>query len=417
MLLLSLRNLITRPLTVGIAVILLALGLGLATALLQLQQQMQAQFERNLAGIDMVLSAKGSPLQIVLCSMYHVDAPTGNIPLSAARPFLNPKHPLIKTAAPLALGDSYRAHRIVGTTPQFLDIYAAQLSKGALFKKTLEVVAGSDAAERLGLHIGSTFTSEHGLSADSVMMHEGHTFKVVGILSPTGSVADQLLLTPIESIWEMHESHDETTQHAAPTSSDSTTAKLGNTALLAASPDQELTSILIQYRAKNFQTLQMPRNINENTDLQAASPAYEINKLAYQTGLGFEAMKVLAYCIVGVSALSVLLSLLAALKDRRQELALMRVMGGTRLGMFGLIAAEGVWIALLGSILGLVLGHSAIGLIAEHLQTQYRYHISAWQYLPAEGWLVVGALGIGLLAAAIPAWLTYQLDISRTLSE
>ncbi len=418
---LSLRNLLIRPLTVSIAVLLLALGLGLATALLQLQYQMAAQFERNLAGIDMVLGAKGSPLQMVLCSMYHIDAPTGNIPLSAARPFLNPKHPLIKTAVPLALGDCYLSHRIVGTTTPFLTLYNAKIAQGTLFSKGFEVVAGADAAQRLGLSIGSTFTSEHGLNADSVMMHEGHPFKVVGILEPTGSVADQLLLTTIQSVWDMHEAHHDHPDEAHEISqiqvTESQTSDVNsNTDLLAANPEREITNILIQYRAKNFQTLQMPRNINENTDLQAASPAYEVNKLAYQTGLGFEAMKILAYCIVAVSAFSVLLSLLAALKDRRQELALMRVLGGTRTRMFGLIAAEGFWIALIGSIFGILLGHMAIALIAGHLQTEYRYHITPWLWLAAEGWLIVGALFIGLLAASIPAWMTYRLDISRTLS-
>lgn len=367
---------------------------------------MQAQFERNIAGTNMVLGAKGSPLQLVLCGLYHIDVPTGNIPLQAAAPFLNPRHPLIKEAVPLSIGDSYRLHRIVGTTPAFLTYYQASVAEGRVFASSLEVVAGASAARRLGLKIGSNFLSEHGLNADSIHLHEGHQFKVVGILMPTNSVADQLLLTPLESIWDMHaehrhdedDAHDDH-QHEADTDS------------------REITNVLVRFKNHNFQTLQMPRNINENTDLQAASPAYEVNKLAYQTGLGFDALRVLAYIIVGVSALSVLFSLLAALKDRRQELALMRVMGSSRERLFSLIALEGIWIAALGTLLGLLLGHLGIAAVSGYMEEQYRYHLNALSWLSAETLLIVGALVIGLLAAAFPAWRSYSMDISKTLAE
>ena len=121
----SWKNIINKPLNTTLSLVLFALGVGLISLLLMLNKQIQDKFEKNLAGIDLVLGAKGSPLQLILSSMYHIDAPTGNVSLKEIRPFMNPKHPLIETAIPLSMGDSYRAYRILGTDQTILPLYAA----------------------------------------------------------------------------------------------------------------------------------------------------------------------------------------------------------------------------------------------------------------------------------------------------
>ena len=394
---LSWKNLISKPLNLFLNVVLFALGVGMVSFLLLVNTQLGDKFEKNLAGIDMVIGAKGSPLQLILSSMYHIDAPTGNIPLEAATPFLNPKHPLIETAIPLSLGDNYQGNRIVGTTPAFLDLYEAEIGEGNLWSKDFECVVGANVAKDKALKIGSAFHSAHGLVHDDLMAHAHHDFVVSGILKPTGSVADQLILTSTETIWHVHEEED-------------------------AEPDAEkeekaITSILVKFRGQNFRTLSMPRAINENTNMQAATPAIQMNQLYANIGVGEKALRWLAALIIGVSMVSIFISLFSSLKERKYELAIMRVMGASPGKNFALILTEGIMLAFFGCLVGLGLSHGGMALLADRLKEAYRYEFDAGIFLRDEIYLMLGALVIGLLAALIPAVQASRTDISETLAK
>ncbi|MCC6725564.1 MAG: ABC transporter permease [Saprospiraceae bacterium] len=462
MLKLSWKNLVNKPLNMALSLILFALGVGLISLLLNLNHQIEERFNKNLAGVDLVLGAKGSPLQMILCAMYHVDNPTGNISIEKCKAFLNPKHPLLKQVVPLSLGDSYRNYRIVGTTYDILQFYNASLAEGNLWANPMEATVGADVASALHLHVGDTFKSSHGL-VEGIEEHE-HDFKVVGILQPAGSVIDQLILTPSESIWESHahedgsstvgsgqspdeasidsstvrqlavgskdsassgehEGHDhEGHEHTkvAPTKYDSLTiSQLAQQQRLELmeQTDKDITAILVRFRSRtNIQALNMGRNINENTDLMAASPPIEIARLQTNLGLGADALKALAWVIVVVSGLSIFISLYSSLRDRRYELALMRVMGGSRGTLFQLIITEGLLLAAMGYVLGILLSHLSMGILAGFMKNTYRYSFSGTQFLPEEGWLLLGALAVGFVAALIPALQARRTDISETLS-
>jgi len=160
----------------------------------------------------------------------------------------------------------------------------------------------------------------------------------------------------------------------------------------------------------------MQRQINENTEMQAATPAIEINRLYSMMGTGTDALQTLAYVIVFVSGLSIFISLFSSLKDRKYELALMRVMGSSPSKLFFLIILEGLILAVLGFIIGIFLSHVGMSVLSNYLEDAYRYTFSGWEFLKEEWYLLAGALGIGFLAAVIPALQARKTDISRTLS-
>ncbi len=418
---LSWKNLINKPLSLLLSLVLFSLGVGLVSLLLLVTRQLEEKFEKNLAGIDLVIGAKGSPLQLILSGMYHIDAPTGNIPISEVRPFLNPRHPLIQRAVPLSLGDSYRNYRIVGTTSAFFDLYQASIAEGRSFENAMEAVAGAEAARSLGLKIGDTFHSSHGLAEDEDMEHEESTFTLCGILKPTGSVADQLILTPAQSIWAVHdhgsvfdeaeaEPHEDHEDHEAHEPIDISKP-------LTDYPDKDITSLLIQFKGRNIQTLNMQRSINENTDLQAATPAIEITRLYTLMGLGADALRWLAFVIIAVSGLSIFISLYSSLKDRRYELALMRTMGASPFTLFALIILEGLFLAIMGYLIGMLLSHGGMQLLAGFMMDAYRYTFTGTQFLKEEGYLLLGALAVGFLASVIPAFQASHTDIHETLAE
>lgn len=408
---LSWKNIVHKPSSTVLSLVLFALGTGLIALLLLINRQLEDKFEKNQAGIDLVIGAKGSPLQLILSSMYHIDAPTGNINIGEAKAFIRPGHPLIKLAIPLSLGDSYKGYRIVGASPAILDLYSASLEQGEIWNEPLQVVAGAAVAEALQLKIGDTFQSSHGfVMDDDLVHHEAGAFKITGILKPTGAVVDQLLLTANQSLWAVHEHAEEEEgeahEHAA--------YELDKP--LYEWTDKAITSILIQYKARNAMTLNMPRAINENTNMQAANPVWEINRLYGMLGDSAMALQALAAIIVIVSGLSVFLSLYAALRDRKYELALMRVMGASRSKLFALILMEGVLLAAIGCVLGLALSHIGMEVFAGVLKSSYRYSFTGWMFLKAELWLWLGAIAIGLLAAMAPAFQARNTDISETLA-
>ena len=451
-LLLSWKNLIAKPLSMLLTLVLFALGVGLISLLMILQKQTQDQFDKNLAGIDLVVGAKGSKLQLILGSMYHVDNPTGNITIKEARPFMNPKHPLIEMSVPLSLGDSHKGYRIVGTEKNILDLYNAEIGEGRLWNKVMEVTLGASVATDLKAKIGTRFKSSHGLIEDDNLIHEdSKDFVVVGILQPTGSVIDQLILTRTESIWEVHDGHahdeeggheehaheegghddhgdeEDTHDHSGHERHDHAEGEHDHAAhaeeesivqkTLLDYPDKSITSLLIKFKGRGFQTLNMGRQIDVNTDMIAASPAIEINRLYANMGVGINGLTYLAYLITFVSALSIFISLFSSLKDRKYELALMRVMGASRGKVFGLILVEGLLLAVLGCFLGLLLSHVGMHVLAGYMKESYRYTFSGMTFLKQEYFLIAGALLLGIVAAFIPAVQASRTDISETLGQ
>ena len=191
-LLLGLRTIGRRPLPAVLTVLLLMLGIATVVVLLLFQREFEDRLGRDARGIDLVVGAKGSGLQLVLCAVFHIDVPTGNVPLAELRDIA--RHPMIASVIPLSLGDAYRGFRIVGTTPAYVNHYAGRLAEGRLWERSMEAVMGSRAARETGLRAGGSFIGAHGLEGDSGFHHDEDPYRVVGVLRETGSVLDRLIL-------------------------------------------------------------------------------------------------------------------------------------------------------------------------------------------------------------------------------
>ena len=435
------KNLAHQPLRALLSILLLALSVGLVSLLTNVRTQADEQFDRNLAGIDLVVGAKGSPLELVLNSMYQVGYPTGNVTLGEVKAFFNPKHPIVADAVPLSAGDAYRGYRIVGTTPKLLDWYGATVAEGAVWAEDFAVTIGSEVAAKTGLRVGDTFRSSHGIidEGDEGIEHEDD-FRVVGILAKSGTVMDQVILTTNQSYWHTHDHSDEGVGAAAgaeesedgaggdhaghdhshdsePTSRAHHDHDHSSAAtLLEEDPDKEITALLVRYRNKSsFQALSFPRNLNENTGLLAANPAYEINEVRRQFDGGQRMLGLLAGVITLVSAFSVFIALYTSLRERRYELALLRSLGAGRGKLFGLILIEALLIAVLGYALGIALSHGVLALLAGNVDEEFRYQLDAGRFFAPEFWLLAGALGLAALAAFVPALRAARTDIGETL--
>ena len=206
---LSWRYLWSRPLATALNLLLLTLGLAAITLVLLVATQIDRAFERDLRGIDLVVGAKGSPLQLILAGVFHIDVPTGNIPLAEVQRLQ--AHPMVEQVIPLSLGDSYLGHRIVGTEPAYVAHYAATPAHGRLWQQPMEAVLGASAAQALAQGgqgdarlLGAQFVGSHGLGGGG-HAHGDHPYTVTGVLAPCGCVLDRLILTGTESVWQVHE--------------------------------------------------------------------------------------------------------------------------------------------------------------------------------------------------------------------
>ena len=400
------KNIIHKPLNTALCISLLTFGVGIISLLLIMQHQLEQKFSRDLKNIDLVVGAKGSPLQLVLSAIYHLDAPTGNIKLAEAKKIMN--NPMVKEAIPLAYGDSYRGYRILGTTADYVTKYDAEVQQGKLFSKKMEVTVGADVAQRTGLKLGDTFFGTHG-DVKGGHVHDNYSYTIVGILEKTNTVLDNLLLTNVESVWEVHNEHPK----APPTTLDLQDNDQDQDHSAADSMD--ITAILLKYKTK-MSVLSMPRLINEQTNMQAVLPALEINRLFYMIGVGVSTLKLIAGGIMLMAGFSVFFGLYSRLKERKYELALLRTVGYKRSHLFTLLVSEGILLALIGYILGW--GLSRLGLYFVNHQAQNDFNLQFDNGLVAgEGGLLLITFGVGILAALIPAWQAMRMNVSATLSE
>jgi len=414
------RNTFYRPLGTLLSVLLVALGVGLASFLLQFSKQLTDHFDRNLAGVDLIIGAKGSPLQSVLCNLYHVDLPTGNIKIEEAAAFLRKEHPLIAQRVPLLLGDNYKKYRIVGTSYDFLNLYSLEFATGRKWNKPFETVLGCEVAADLGLKINDHFRSSHGL-VDDLDEHQ-HEFTVTGILKPSGTVVDQLILCGPKTVWESHADnteHEDGHDHEGEVGhSEFHEKNLPDTLAEQFSEfhDKEITALLIVFKNRNFQTLNFGRNININTEMMASSPSMELSKLFASLGIGQDVLKWLLIALLTLGGLSLFVSLLQALKDRAYELAVMRLTGAKPWQLSFIILLESLIVSILGVVAGLLLAHTALILFARYATAEYRYRFNGWTIDPQEYLLIGVMLAIGVIASLIPAWKAYKTDIALTLA-
>lgn len=389
------RFLWSRPLSAGLNLLLLSLGLGSLSFVLLASHQIDQAFERDLAGIDVVVGAKGSPMQLILSGVFHIDAPTGNIPLAAVKEL--EQHPQVAQLIPVSLGDSLRGFRIVGTTPDYLTHYQAEFAQGSVWTAPMQAVLGAQVAKQTGLKVGDRFAGSHGLGGSG----EGHSqtpYVVSGVLAANGSVLDRLVLTALDSVWRVHED---------PTALDAEDRRVME-------EEREVTLALIRYRTP-LAAVTFPRFVNTTTEMQAAAPALEITRLLGMIGVGTDVMRALAGVLLLTAGLSVFIALWSAVRERRADLALLRLLGAPPHKVAALLLCEALWLALLATVMGLLAAQELMAGLAWFLQLDKSMLIGGLSW-PAGLWSVpVLAVGVALLSALLPAYEAYRADVSELL--
>ena len=392
---LSWRYLWARPLAALLNVLLLGLGLASITFLLLVAHQVERAFDRDLAGIDVVVGAKGSPMQLILSGVLHLDVPPGNVPLAAVNALQ--KNPLVAEVIPISLGDNFQAYRIVGSSLAYPAHYGAVLAQGRLWSAPMEVVLGATVARKLGLRLGDTFVGSHGLGAGG-HAHGDSAYTVVGVLAANASVLDRLILTDTASVWKVHEDYS---------AADDEDRKVME-------EEREVTMALVRYKSP-LAAMSFPRWVNTSTEMQAAAPALEVTRLLHMLGLGTDVLRAFAGMLLLTAGLSVFIALWNAVRERRGDLALLRMLGAPPGRIAALLLTEALWLGLMAALLGLALGQCFVLALGWMLGLDQSLLLTGALW-PAELlWVPALALGVSLGAALLPALGAYRSDVLQLL--
>lgn len=421
-----------------LSIMLTAFGVSIALLISQFGNHIQNRINLDGQGIDIVVGAKGSPLQLILSSVYHIDIPTGNIAYSQAKKIMN--NPQIEESIPLALGDNWRGFRIVGTTTNYIRHYDMSLSTGRYWDQNFEVVVGSS----VDLDIGDEFMGVHGLLEDG-SSHEEHKYNVVGILKPSGTVIDRLILTSLNSVLDIHglhkvdnsfeknhehqhdhehhkeEHHDvhehdhdkekhksEDENHHKHSKNDKETNKINELG------SSEITALLIKTKSP-IANINLPRSINRESSLQAANPALEINRLISLFGIGSKSFAILSLILILIASLNIFSGLASNLENRMGDLAVLRAVGFSKKRIFKIIVLEGILVVLIGILLGILIGFLLFSILTHNIFTLHTTNASLIFNLDFI-LIILFVFFAGLIAAIFPAYRGSKISIANQLS-
>lgn len=418
------RYLWARPMLTALNLMLLSLGLAAIGFVVLVSEQLEQGLKRDLGGIDLVVGAKGSPMQILLAGVFHLDQSTGNVPLATVSQLR--AQPLVAQAVPISLGDSFQGFRIVGTTADYLALYQLSLARGQSWKAPMQALLGAEVARRSGLKPGDRFHGTHGLASGGDE-HEA-AYEVTGVLAPTGGVVDRLVLTDQASVWEAHAAHGHGTSATAggdehdlhgPEGHEGHEGHEGQGAQETheVHPDEaslEVSMVLVRYRSP-LAAVMLPRWVNAQPGLQASVPALETARLLSMVGVGVDVLRGFGAVLLLAAALSVLVALLHAVRERQGDLAMLRMLGATPMRVAALIAMEALMLTGLATLLALGLSHALTAGLGAVLAQQQSVRISGLWVSGWEALVPALALGLALIAAAWPAWRGYRLDVTELL--
>ena len=443
------HSLKSRWLSSLLSIFLTAFGVSLAILITQFSNHIQNRIMADGKGIDIVVGAKGSPLQLIMSSVYHIDIPNGNIPFNLASKFKN--HPQVKKSIPLALGDNWKGYRIVGTSLDYLDHYNAKIKVGKVWNNNFEVVAGS----LVNIKNGQEFIGSHGL-LEGGASHENEKYKVVGILKPTGTVLDRLLLTSINSVLHIHgqkeldksiqsskievesintdnrmdnkkslhdhnhnflheedsNHHDNQFEHSKHSSDENHDEHNHINENLN---DPEITALLITTKSP-IANINLPRQINKESSLQAANISFEMTRFRSIIGLSSQTIGIFSVVLILISALSIFSGLASSLENRLGDLAILRAVGYSKYRIFKIITIEGIVITVCGIIIGILLG-----IIIFNIFTQTIMSLSAsaasFSFSIYTIVIICVVLVVGITSAIFPALQASKISVANQLTK
>jgi putative ABC transport system permease protein len=374
-----------------------------------IRAEVKNNFERTISGVDLIVGSRTSGINLLLYSVFKIGNPSNNLQWNSYQNIANKSQ--VAWSVPLSMGDSHQGFSVIGTTDDYFkyfkyaDKQKISFARGELFKRLYEVVLGADVAKNLGYNLNQSLVMSHGTGKVSFTHHDNHPFKVVGILKPTGTPADQSLYIPLQSIDILHQTghvHDELLSEVP----------------LGKKYQPQLSAFLLGSKSK-IAILGLQRDINQYAQepLSAILPVLALRELWKIVGAVEISLRVISWLILVTALICMTTMLLASMKEREKELAVLRALGAKAHIIILLIGAESLFLTLLGAIAGYLLVTIALLIGQPLLEQHFALYISPYANLVAVGVFFLIAAVAAILLSFIPAIVAYKKSLLSGLKQ
>lgn len=404
---LALRSIGNRRATAILTVLTVAISVMLFLGVEKVRHGARESFENTISGVDLIVGARSSPVNLLLYSVFHIGDATNNITWDSYETVASA--PGVAWTVPISLGDSHRGHRVIGSTPGLFEHYEygggrpLQFADGAAFSDLFDAVIGAAVARDLGYQTGDEIIVAHGMGEVGFIEHDNNPFTVVGVLEPTGTPLDQSVMVTLEAIEAIH---------LGGATGAGTTLSAEELRARDLTPDQ-LTAFYVGLNSP-VAALRLQRAINTYPEeaLQAVIPGVALAQLWSIVGVAERTLAAVAAFVVLTGLVSILTAILTSLNERRREMAILRALGARPHHVFVLLVAEAALVALAGAVLGALATYGALNALAPLLEARFGLVLPGL----TPGLYDLGIIGAVTGAAAIlgffPAWRAYRNSLA-----
>lgn len=408
----SLQN---RRYTAILTIISVAISTFVLLGVEHIRHEAKESFSKTVSGVDLIVGARTSQLNLLLYSVFHIGNPTNNISWQSYRELAD--DPKVAWTIPISLGDSHQGYRVMGTTDDFFMRFrfgkntALSFSEGEAFSQLFDVALGAEVAKKLNYRVGDPILLAHGLGRISFSMHDDKPFRVKGILRPTGTPADQTLYISLQGMEAIHLDWRDGVKIPGKRVSDSDIEALDLT-------PKSITAFMIGLQSK-MAIFSVQRHINQypKEPLLAILPGITLTELWQMMNSMENTLRLISILVLFSSLLGLSTMLLSSIRERQREIAVMRAIGASPLFVFLIIQIEALMITLVGIIVAIVVLAIGILLIQSTLSENYGIFINHFsinnQTLGIVGIIILSTFILGL----IPSLSAYRMSLHHGLVE
>jgi putative ABC transport system permease protein len=399
----AISSLLSRKGSAAMTLMAISVAIFVLLGIEQIRQQARDSFASTVSGVDLIVGAKTGSLNLLLYSVFRIGSPTDNISWQAYSDIA--KSDDVAWAIPISLGDSHEGYRVVGTTQAFFEHFSfgkqrrLAFAGGAAFEGTFDAVLGSEVASALGYTVGTKIILAHGLASTSFTKHENQPFVVAGVLAATGTPVDQTIHVPLEGIEAMHAGRSNLPIGAfAPASTVATNF----------SQPESITAFMLGLKSR-LSTFNVQRQINQfkGEPLMAILPGVALSELWQMMSMFENVLRLISALVLLAAVLGMGAVLLSSIRERQQEIHLLRMMGASPLYLFFLIEMEAVILCALGMLLGGASLYLGLILLGDAMFSRFGLYLDATLLTPQAALMLGVVLIATLLAAAAPSLRMY----------
>ncbi len=407
------QSLWNRRTTALMTLLSLCISMMLLLGIDHLRLEAKRSFTSTVAGTDLIVGARSGQLNLLLYTVFRIGNATNNIQWQSYQQLK--AHPQVVWSVPIALGDSHKGFRVVGTNQDYFRYfrYGEQqqltLSQGSPFAGVYETVLGAEVARKLNYQLGDELILSHGVGSVSFSQHKDQPFKVVGILAPTGTPVDQSVHVSLEGIEAIHLGW----QGGAPAMGRKQAPKPSAEQLAALEP-KVITGFMLGLKSK-VATFAVQRQINEfkAEPLTAILPGAALAELWQMLSMVENLLLVITLLVLGAGLIGLTTTLLAAMKERQREMAILRAIGARPWQLFVLIQLEVLFLVCGAIVLGFVALVATLFALQPLLSSQYGLVISVLPWHAHTGAWLAGVVGLSLILGVLPSYLTYRQSVAQ----